>query len=84
MNRFLLSGLVGLMGLAGCQTLPKQTAEIIGHPANPSSKQGKALAVTKVLDERDDLTDPFQPRSRSNPVPGNTQEDHSAHKMHKH
>ena len=83
MNKLIIIGIVSLTGLSGCQTLSEQTGVLIGHPANPNSKKGKPLPLTRTLDVEDDNSDPFQPQSRNNPVPKNTDGDHSNHKMHK-
>ncbi len=80
MIRSLMIGLVSFIGLTGCETTIPDMNAPLGHPANPHSKQGRSIAVSRALDEKINNDDPYNSGHRRTPVP----EDHSGHQMPKH
>ncbi len=79
MIRILMISLMGLTGLVGCTAVVPDIKVPLGHPANPNSKQGKPIAISRALSESSENDDPFVANQKKNPVPG-----HSGHEMHKH
>lgn len=82
-TRTIFISLITTIGLSGCLREPSEIYLPVGHPADPETRPGKAIKITRALEA--EFLD-VKPKLGKQKVQKKEKQsnDHTGHQMHKH